>query len=75
MKARRIGIDAAMIETAGSAVPNIFRSTVVAVTLSGSASDNIRNGRLTTTIRDVFKGDDLQERNDARTREMVRRCR
>ncbi len=32
-KARRIGIEAAMTVTAGSAVPKIFRSTVVAVSV------------------------------------------
>lgn len=36
MKARRIGIDAAMTDMAGSAVPKILRSTVVAVLLSDS---------------------------------------
>lgn len=37
MRARRTGIEAAMMAAAGSAVPKIFRFTVVAVSLMRSA--------------------------------------
>jgi hypothetical protein len=44
MKARRTGIEIAMIVTAGSAVPKIFTSTVVAFVLSSQIQSRSERG-------------------------------
>lgn len=70
MKARRIGIDAAMTDMAGSAVPKILRSTVVAGKLSDASRMTRWEGvALTTAVGNVLERDDLHEGDDAGARD------
>jgi hypothetical protein len=72
MRARRIGIDVAIMLTAGSAIPKTLMSTAVAfcrvsLTEPRQRKGDNSNGRLITTIRDIFEGIDAQKRDDAST--------